>query len=576
NQWASGGGGGSFSTLGDPGFWFARPPGFGAFVQRDGQGGYGYAGGITRSLRGGDAGAMAFVDARVDNDFCGDLYDPRRRTRIRGELASFRGGSGGGSGGDSFPTGPGQGGGGGAGGGVLVVQAQGRVTIGASGLLDANGGDGAMPNNAGGGGGGSGGTVVVMAGDRIVLHAHGGTIAERRDTRFCIRADGGFGGVSFTSIGASKYAIASAEVYDDAPRGGFGGLGLIQLMAPMGTTNDDGTNTVLDDAIDVVLGGLALQGTQKMRYLAWRGLGTEAGTFVDDFGNPTGFAWGEGDMRPSPVLLPVPYGPRSRARSEWIALGAADRRPLAQHDGLPRAVVVENGVATGPDFGHATRSDGWLDYEIVADRAVLRGPAVLGTPARVVDVDATAVWNGAPALLVQLDTAAFGTAVGLLSGYEAELSNDRSELLHTLRVLSHDGTSVWLTRPVAAANGIASLQLRHGLSRVASESLPTYRSVDGNLRPVANVRIGAAFHRDPGNARSTGSDPDRLPPMVGEFFHDLGDPVVQQQIRTFAARAVQWDVTFDRRFREVPIDVPPPADPSLDLAVDGLWLPFRF
>ena len=40
------------------------------------------------------------------------------------------------------------------------------------------------------------------------------------------------------------------------------------------------------------------------RFLAWRGFPNASGVWVDDFGNPTAIGDNEGDMRPSPILLP--------------------------------------------------------------------------------------------------------------------------------------------------------------------------------------------------------------------------------------------------------------------------------
>ncbi len=55
------------------------------------------------------------------------------------------------------------GGGGGGGGGALRLIAQGTLTIGVSGIVDASGGDGGAGNGAGGGGAGSGGSIELRA-----------------------------------------------------------------------------------------------------------------------------------------------------------------------------------------------------------------------------------------------------------------------------------------------------------------------------------------------------------------------------------------------------------------------------
>jgi hypothetical protein len=95
----------------------------------------------------------------------------------------------------------------------------------------------------------------------------------------------------------------AGSLYDQDPLGGFGGLGIVQLMVPPGTseTSNDGTNTVLDDNIHFFLpntyqpgtvitygpgapAGLQ-EGVRKEHLLAWRGIhnGTQ---YVADNGNP--------------------------------------------------------------------------------------------------------------------------------------------------------------------------------------------------------------------------------------------------------------------------------------------------
>jgi hypothetical protein len=79
-------------------------------------------------------------------------------------------------------------------------------------------------------------------------------------------------------------------------------MGIVQLAAPSGS-NQDGTNTVLDDNIVLRANGVVLTGAQKRNYLAWRGYRNAQGTLVDDFGVPTNIGGNEGDIRPAPVLL---------------------------------------------------------------------------------------------------------------------------------------------------------------------------------------------------------------------------------------------------------------------------------
>ena len=316
---ASGGGGGAFATAGDP--YYATKRSGTSFVQQLGQGGYGCngsSGAGSRSLSGGAPGVRPFQDGRNDNDFFGVGIDLSRRIVIRGELPSLYGGAGGGGGGDlssvcgfnpNFYS-DNRGGGGGGGGGVLAIVSLGSIQVAASGVIDASGGHGgggelAGSNTAGAGGGGGSGGLIYLQAQSVQLHMHGETYA-RQDYSFCLAADGGaslqgaFGGVSITG----KYPPKPAALLDSAPTGGFGGLGVIQIVVPPGIANADLTNTILDDNITLFRNGLPIAGAEKQRFLAWRGFPNASGVWVDDFGNPTAIGDNEGDMRPSPILLP--------------------------------------------------------------------------------------------------------------------------------------------------------------------------------------------------------------------------------------------------------------------------------
>ena len=359
----SGGGGGRFATAGDPYYKHKQDPGTVSFIQQSGGGGYGCSGNsgaATRLLPGGTPGSDVFVDGRLDNDFFGVGVNYQTGEVIRGELPFPMGGQGGGGGGDLTGTiasstwlSDSKGGGGGAGGGVLIICAQ-HIEVGPRGTISANGGHGgggeqAGGNNQGGGGaGGSGGMVILVAHDEIVLYTHGETYAMGDPNtpsapttpvgsyEFSISADGGvgtqgvFGGVSWSE----KYPPPNdGEKWDRNPAGGFGGMGIIQLVTRPGN-NEDGTNTILDDHIHIVRqtpsGDVRLRGDEKERYIAWRGYPNERGVWVDDFNNPTynndasiAFSlprWSippasfpsqvqprdaEGDMRPAPILQPL-------------------------------------------------------------------------------------------------------------------------------------------------------------------------------------------------------------------------------------------------------------------------------
>ena len=309
----SAGGGGSFTTAGDLDYLLGATP----WTQVTGRGGEGC---INQSLPGGAAGPIPFGDGIPENDFWGLGYDVNRGRVIRGELQGPLGGSGGGGGGDrssscripdplGFVT-DNKGGGGGGGGGAAVLLSFGTIEVGPNGRIAADGGHGGGGEQAGGnnqgagGGGGSGGMLVLAAAQKIQLNVRGGTYAGAMDSDFVLSADGGvglqgpFGGVAI----ADKYPTGS-RIWAQRPTGGFGGLGLIQLVAPVGD-NADGTNTVLDDGIEILERGQVLTGVAKAEALGWRGYPDAQGQLVDDFGLPTDGRNGTGEMRPSPVLLP--------------------------------------------------------------------------------------------------------------------------------------------------------------------------------------------------------------------------------------------------------------------------------
>ena len=99
-------------------------------------------------------------------------------------------------------------------------------------------------------------------GGSIDIWQHGETYARATRTNkgyeFAISADGGVGlldtyGTRATASVRSKYPPTSSANMNGQPSGGFGGLGIIQLMAPPGDgTNADETNTLLDDNINIL------------------------------------------------------------------------------------------------------------------------------------------------------------------------------------------------------------------------------------------------------------------------------------------------------------------------------------
>lgn len=600
----SGGGGGSMATQGDP--WFPASGTAGtptpSFPQRGGDGGAGCtgaSGASSRALGGGDAGPRAFADARTDNDFWGSGFDVHRQQRVGGELAAPQGGAGGGGGGDaSSPgcefgvvnSGDRIGGDGGAGGGVVIVQASGRIVIGRTGRIRADGGHGiggeqaGASNFGGGGGGGAGGMVVLMSSERIVLHMHGDTFANL-DYDFAISADGGVcrTGTFSSPIVHGKYPMRGQPViggplYDSAPLGGFGGLGVIQLMAPIGGSNADRTNTVLDDCIDVLDPiGQPLQGADKQRFLAWRGYPDAAGTPVDDFGLPTNAGGGEGDLRPSPVLLPVPFGSRSRARRGWLPFGAVPRRPLQQADDLPRGVIASAGER-GPQPLLQRLQDGWLPWRSAAGGLLADADAVLTAPLPIVSATAEGR-HGRSRYRLEL-ASPLAAEPDRHAGNLAELLGGNGEPLAAMTIREHEGNVLWLDAEAALPAAARQLQVRSWQLQGDFGGSPTpgaYPGGDAQPVPQQNVHLGLAFHRAPERALASGSDPDRLPHEVGTFWSDLQAQGREQQLLQFGATHAMWDVVLEQAFARSPADRPAAWNfHTPPLVLQRLLLRFRY
>ncbi|MEM7198807.1 MAG: hypothetical protein AAF628_00975 [Planctomycetota bacterium] len=636
----SGGGGGSYSTQGDPYYhWSSTGT---SFVQQIGEGGYGCNGGsgtATRSLQGGAAGPLVFIDARLDNNFWGSGVDLSRQVRITGELDQPRPGAGGGGGGDRSTGGSnwitdGKGGGGGGGGGVLIIQALDTIEIRESGIVSALGGDGGGGEQAGGnnkgagGGGGSGGMVVLMAGNQIIIDQHGGRYAgatiEERDYTFAVSADGGigtqgdFGGPKIS--GKYPPLQAGPTEMDKNPSGGFGGMGLVQLMAPPGDNAADGTNTVLDDRIVIRSGGVEVTGQDKIDYIAWRGFINAAGRWVDDDGNDTYAAEAvtegdEGDIRPAPVLLPSPISHFSRVRSKWLDTGSSVRRPFSVSGGGGPRTINESGVfQAGPTYGFAgtnpggtTARDAWagyLDYTQAGLGIALVGDVVVA-PTTISSVTSDATFQGAPSYRIALTQGALGADQDRYAQYQAQLIDAANQQLGEYRILAHDERTLELSPdqgPLPVDLGGLRVRVVAKFVRVRTNGAPglgpTYSVpvLTGGVRtmPTANVRVGFAFHKDPTSPDFDPADPtrdlNRLPAELGTFLYDLADATVQEQVRTFAggpttgmgpgAPFVMWDVLFNTRFSEDEVNntaagnLLSPSSPRPE--VTTLVLPYRF
>lgn len=609
----SGGGGGSFSTQGDP--YFKTKANGTCFQQQLGTGGNGCDGGCgtgNRRLRGGGPGPLPFTDARRDNDFWGVGVDISRQLRITGELLSPVGGQGGGGGGDRYRAGDRgsnffngeKGGGGGGGGGILIIQCLGKIEVGDSGRIAAEGGNGGGGEDAGGnqqgggGAGGSGGLIVLMAGEAILLHKHGETYANN-DFNLSVSADGGVG--TQGSFGGrewdTKYPPLLANEYDANPSGAFGGLGLIQLMAPPGDGVADRTNTVLDDNIAILSNGTPLEGTEKMRYLAWRGF-RNGDKYFDDDGDEVLIRDAEGDLRPAPTLLPAPFGHLSRVRSRWLDTGSTVRRPLTAPDGAPRG-IVENRTVTppllaGPDwFFDGTSADpastfkGFIDYDSTPTGVSTKFPLVaLQGSTSVLSTKSDQAVDGEPAYLISLASPALGSILNRYAHYRAELVNTAGAVLGSYRILEHSDTLLLVaaTAPLPSETALR-LQVRAQFFDISVDGQaglgPTYDGPSGRI-PASNVRIGFAFHKDATRIDPDGDgiDENRFPMNVSEFTYDLNSVAAREALRQGHFRYVQWDVLFNTRFSPTDANNTNPSRGLTPLnplpAIDNLTIPNRF
>jgi hypothetical protein len=455
-----------------------------------------------------------------------------------------------------------------------------------------------------------------MSASRIVIEAHGdptvgangryvygspSTTATAthpyvgRDYDFAISADGGVcttGGFGSINI-QGKYRPNGTDMvpgtsYDGEPLGGLGGMGIVQLMVPPGENLTDGTNTRLDDNIQFLTPGSLneIVGAGKRQLLAWRGFPNATNTFVDDFGNPTDVGNNEGDIRPAPTLMPVPFNSKSRIRSKWIDTGASQRRALTVADNQPRGLITANGAQVGPTFEFAgldlaSQVAGYVDYETLGSSVRIKYPvAVSAAPLASLETDAT--YLGEPAYKITLGSSSLGEDDRYVQ-YEAELLNNAGSVLAGYRILSHTANEI-LVEPIAGLvpTQATQVQVRAKFFKIVtngSEGLgPTYQESVNNPTPIpfANVRIGFAFHQDP--------DPNNILagryPATSEqdFVRDLNDPNLQAWIATNGApRYVQWDVVFDMAYH--------PTNPALSRTltpstprpqIEFLRLPFRF
>lgn len=646
----SGGGGGSFATKGDPDFYSRFPrlrasntTGLFDSMSGDGRVGCQNKSATSQGVGPGSAGQVGFLDADENNNFLGTAVrfsNGVPSSRLAGELTATRGGSGGGGGGDgandcnnlsNWRT-DAKGGGGGGGAGVLVIKCLGRVKILRSGHISANGGlgGGGFPNgtcaagsntSAGaGGGGGSGGMVVVMCSKLdIVRHGEAATAAYGDATLtnrnlgpydFAITADGGVGqrnpAAGFMPVrgkypdlylAAERPELASSWHSDigDRPIGGFGGNGVVQLMTPsMG--DSDGTRAFFDDNIQFYATDADLEASTplppatKKALLGWRGYRTSTAR-VDDLGqtitlDENGF--GIGDIKPAPVLLPVPFGPVSRAVSEPIDMGRVDRLPSNVAQGV--RTIVQRGTSTGDPFTNllagptyvfdgtswpsSSTYRGYLAYDA---NGAQTAPVVGGSASAVARIVTDATFNSRPAYRVELaaSNAVLAQIPGRYSGYLAQLIGSGGGVVAEMRVLGHDGTAIYLDPRGEALPTVqvTTVQLAAKFVTVETNGAKGLGPAAGGV-PLANVRVGFAFYRD-------ATDPSTRYPLTGfEYGLNAQNADLLRQLRAEHYRYVQYDIVFNTLFSPTAsnnIDTTRSLRPSLPRpTVRELVLPFQF
>jgi hypothetical protein len=286
-----------------------------------------------RPSAGGQPGQGPFLDTSNDNDFFGVrpvVVDGEITELVRGELPSLWAGYGGGGGGNAgkfFPN-PGwnfnsdeKGGGGGGGAGALHIKALGRIVFGAAGHIVAVGGRGANGENTnfldhigGTGGGGSGGHVILESATQVDFTDNGNNV--NQNPREIILCAGPVLKVGPTedvdTCGQSSFCCPGNACFRNS-NGGPGGAGLIQIHVP-DARKAPGTGPPADILVSAPV--------------------LAEPNVLDQITSP-----------PAYVMIPT-FGKRSKARSDWISIGGADRKPDGS-EGLVRFLFDGIDPATG-------------------------------------------------------------------------------------------------------------------------------------------------------------------------------------------------------------------------------------
>lgn len=540
--YGAGGGGGSLATVGDADFVKV----FDADSAASGFGGDGVGSG---AVRGGSPMPTVFVDSSSENDFWGRGVDAAGKV-VLGELRTAIGGGGGGGGGDrtlsaqcSAGTNFGldeKGGGGGGGAGAIIVRALGTITIGPEGLVTANGGAGGGGEAAGGctqggGGGGGAGGLVVLEASRIVIHQHKGPWSDE-DTNFAITADGGIG--SNTSYGGAARLVKYQDVDGRSNRGGFGGMGIVQLLTPAGE-DDDKTGNVQDD--NIVL--LDTVGNNVANKLAW----LEAG-----------------DIRPKPVLLPVTYGRTSSWYSRYVSTGASVRRVVEERDFGVRSTTSKpvhdpKGPAYGPDYYFAgLNRDGAAAGYLATDpktgkleAGLVRFGAKEAFAIAAIE-EAAATHRGIDCHRIAIGESVLPTDQSL-ANMALRFFDAANEAVGDFRILSHDASTLLVdARDGTLPKGATRVGIARSFFEVWTDENPglgrSYALGEERF-PIANVQIGFAFHEDPSRPDIVGGeDVNRFPRRLDTYVYDLesdGASSLRERLRKLHYPFVQMKVRFN-------------------------------
>jgi len=204
-------------------------------------------------------------------------------------------------------------------------------------------------------------------------------------------------------------------------------------------------------------------------------------------------------------------------------------------------------------FSASDARQGFLAYDAAAGTIIPRVTTLVPATA-VASVDAQARFEGRPAYAVTLTSGVLGEPWNRFAQARCEVLGEGGALLAGFRILGHDAERLWL-----APEGLLPEVARIRQARVVAKDVdftiggfhgfgPPVALASGGLAPLANLRLGFAFHADPSRAVPSGYVQLRFPPQVGTFLYDLEAPGVVAAMRT--RPFVQFEVLFDLLYAE--------------------------